>query len=75
MRTSSHCSAAHLGGLAWRKSSYSTPQGDSVQVAVAPSGNVAVRDSKQHPGPALVFTRAAWQTFCDAIKTGSLDHT
>lgn len=74
MRTSIHCSTAHLGSLAWRKSSYSSPQGECVEFAALPDGHVAVRDSKQQAGPALVFTRPAWQAFCAAIKTGNFNH-
>jgi hypothetical protein len=73
MSTGTGASASHRGGLTWRKSSYSTPQGECVEVATLPGGDTAVRDSRQRPGPNLVLTRAAWRTFCNAIKTGALD--
>lgn len=60
-----------LGSPGWRKSSYSSAQGNCVEVAALPGGQAAVRDSKQQAGPALVFPAAAWREFCHAIKAGS----
>ena len=45
-----------LHGAVWKKSSRSTGQGDCVEVATNLTGIVAVRDSKDKDGPALVFT-------------------
>jgi len=48
----------------WRKSSYSgTNGGNCVEVARNLPGVVAVRDSKNPGGPALVFTPADWEAF------------
>ena len=53
----------------WRKSSYSgTNGGACVEVARNLPGVVAVRDSKDPHGPALVFTRADWASFMAALK-------
>ncbi|MFE5540664.1 DUF397 domain-containing protein [Streptomyces sp. NPDC056492] len=48
--------------LAWRKSSYSTDEGDAcVEVATcACSDTVHVRDSKVADGPTLALAPAAW---------------
>jgi hypothetical protein len=56
----------------WRKSSYSSAQGNCVEVAVLPRGGTAVRDSRQPAGPILAFNCLAWKGFCHAIKAGSL---
>lgn len=47
--------------LDWRKSSFSGPQANCVEVAF--SGAVGVRDSKNVPGPALSFPATAWKAF------------
>ncbi len=73
MNTDINAMTVQRGGLAWRKSSYSSPQGNCLEVAALPSGHAAIRDTKQQAGPTLVFARATWQTFCSAIKTGSFD--
>ena len=53
----------------WRKSSYSgTNGGACVEVARNLPEVVAVRDSKDPHGPALVFTRADWASFMAALK-------
>jgi Domain of unknown function (DUF397) len=53
----------------WRKSSYSGSNGGHcVEVARNLPGVVAVRDSKDPRGPALVFTRADWAAFMAALK-------
>jgi len=64
---------ADLSRLAWHKSSYSSAQGNCLEVATLPGGQTAVRDSRRRAGPALVMTSAAWQALCDAIKMGKLD--
>jgi hypothetical protein len=53
----------------WRKSSYSgTNGGACVEVARNLPGVVAVRDSKDPDGPALVFTPADWAAFTALLK-------
>jgi Domain of unknown function (DUF397) len=63
-----------LSRLAWRKSSYSGANGNCVEIAPARrSALIAVRDSKNQSGPALVFTAGQWSAFTTGIKDGSLD--
>jgi hypothetical protein len=53
----------------WRKSSYSgTNGGACVEVARNLPEAVAVRDSKDPHGPALIFTRADWTAFTALLK-------
>jgi hypothetical protein len=53
----------------WRKSSYSSGNGGQcVEVARNLPGVVAVRDSKDPGGPALVFAPADWEAFTAALK-------
>jgi len=56
----------------WRKSTYSTDQGNCVEVARNPTGAVAVRDSKDPNAGHLVISRSAWATFTAKIKAGHL---
>jgi Domain of unknown function (DUF397) len=57
-----------LTTAAWRKSSYSSNNGDCVEVARNLPGVVAVRDSKNLEGPALVFTTAEWRAFTSSAQ-------
>jgi uncharacterized protein DUF397 len=55
----------------WRKSSFSGTQSDCVELAWGPA-TMAVRDSKNAQGPALVFPRPALMTLLRALKTNHL---
>jgi hypothetical protein len=64
----------------WRKSSYSGGNGGTcVEVAVVPGSKegsdrvIAVRDSKQPDGPALIFTPAEWEAFTAGARDGEFD--
>jgi hypothetical protein len=57
-----------LMSAAWRKSSYSTNGGNCVEVARNLPGVVAVRDSKNPDGPALVFAADDWQAFVSGTR-------
>ncbi len=53
----------------WRKASYSGDNGGNcVEVARNLPGVVAVRDSKDPHGPAVVFTLADWKAFTAVLK-------
>ena len=53
----------------WRKASYSGDNGGAcVEVARNLPGVVAVRDSKDPGGPALVFPRDEWAAFTAALQ-------
>jgi hypothetical protein len=56
---------------AWRKSSYSSGNGQCVEVRDNAPGTVPVRDSKTPDGPRLAFGTGAWGSFVTALKTGA----
>ncbi|MFI7635608.1 DUF397 domain-containing protein [Nonomuraea sp. NPDC049400] len=59
---------------AWRKARASGSNGGScVEVAPLSGGRVAVRDSKDRSGPALVFTAAEWTAFRDGMSKGEFN--
>jgi hypothetical protein len=60
-----------LTGTTWHKSSYSgNDGGNCVEVARDLPGVVAVRDSKNPAGPALLLSPQAWRAFTAAVKAG-----
>jgi hypothetical protein len=62
--------AAVLGSAQWHKSSRSGSTGECVEVADGLPNAVAVRDSKNPDGPALVFSRDEWTTFVTKLRSG-----
>ncbi|MBW8091695.1 DUF397 domain-containing protein [Streptomyces hygroscopicus subsp. hygroscopicus] len=59
-----------LSVAAWRKSSYSNPDGGNcVEVADNLPGIVPVRDSKNPDGPTLIFPTGSWAAFISTLKT------
>ncbi|MCG5216112.1 DUF397 domain-containing protein [Streptosporangium sp. KLBMP 9127] len=60
-----------LSRAEWRKSTHSTPDGNNcVEVAQNIADIVAVRDSKNPDGAALMFTPGEWSAFIDGVKAG-----
>lgn len=55
----------------WRTSTRSQTS-NCVEVALL-GGAVAVRDSKDHGGPVLVFAGSAWREFIAAVRDGHFD--
>jgi len=62
-----------LSGAIWRKSIRSDTDGQCVEVADNIPGIIAVRDSKQPDGPALLFTLAEWDAFVGGVRDGEFD--
>lgn len=62
-----------LSRAAWRKSSRSGPNCDNCVEVACVGGAIAVRDSKNPTGPALVFTRDEWDAFLGGAKDGEFD--
>ena len=64
--------AGSITGVAWRKSTRSSPSGNCVEIALLPGGGAAIRDSKDPHGPALTCAAADLAAFVAAVKGGDL---
>lgn len=62
-----------LSRAAWHKSSRSGPNCDNCVEVAFVSGAIAVRDSKNPVGPALIFTPDEWDAFVGGAKDGEFD--
>ncbi len=65
--------AALLGGVVWRKSQFSNPSGNCVEMAALPGGEVAIRNSRDPHGPALIYTPRELDAFVQGVKGGDFD--
>ena len=67
--------ADQLTAVTWQKSRLSNPSGNCVEVARLPHGaGVAVRNSRDPHGPALVSTADEMTAFLRSAKDGEFDN-
>ena len=60
-------------GLYWIKSSLSYANGNCVEVATLPGGEIGVRNSRNSAGPVLRFTADEWHAFLGGVRNGEFD--
>lgn len=65
--------ATELQAVTWRKSQRSNSTGNCVEFAALPSGDFAVRNSRDPKGPALVYTHAEVEALILGAKDGDFD--
>ncbi|MEU6705539.1 DUF397 domain-containing protein [Streptomyces wuyuanensis] len=65
--------AGELNSVTWIKSSHSNATGNCVELAALPDGQVAVRNSRDPQGPALVYTRDEVEAFVAGARGGEFD--
>ncbi|SDQ55279.1 DUF397 domain-containing protein [Thermostaphylospora chromogena] len=66
--------AANRLTASWRKSRYSNPNGNCVEVAALRTGEIAMRNSRHPDGPALIYTPAEIAAFIAGVKDGEFDY-
>jgi hypothetical protein len=67
--------AAQLPTLHWQKSRRSNPSGNCVEMAELPGGaGIAVRNSRDPEGPALIYTFAEIEAFIAGARDGDFDN-
>ncbi|MFJ2744749.1 DUF397 domain-containing protein [Streptomyces sp. NPDC087440] len=64
--------ASSIAGASWVKSSASAA-GNCIEVAALPGGTVAMRNSRDPQGPALIYTDAELEAFVAGAKAGEFD--
>ncbi|MET9112190.1 DUF397 domain-containing protein [Streptomyces zhihengii] len=65
--------AGELTGAVWVKSSHSNATGNCVELAALPDGRIAMRNSRDPQGPALVYTRDEVAAFVAGARDGDFD--
>lgn len=61
--------------IVWQKSGRSNPNGNCVEMAALPGGKeIAVRNSRDPEGPALVYTVAEIEALIGGAKDGDFDN-
>jgi hypothetical protein len=60
--------------VSWVKSRHSNATGNCVEIAALDGGGIAVRNSRDPDGPALVYTPAEMAAFLAGAKEGEFDH-
>jgi hypothetical protein len=65
--------ATELGDVRWLKSWHSNPNGECVELAALPGGEIAMRNSRFPTGPVLLYTQAEITAFLAGAKDGAFD--
>ncbi|GAA3387181.1 DUF397 domain-containing protein [Cryptosporangium minutisporangium] len=58
--------------VVWRKSTYSSGDGNCLEIAVTAAESVYVRDSKHPNSYVLNFSRESWTSFTSALREGEI---
>ncbi len=66
--------AGQLSVDRWQKSRRSNPSGNCVELAQLPDGGIAVRNSRDPDGPALIYTREEIVAFLLGARDGDFDN-
>ena len=66
-------SATRLDGAVWRKSERSNSQGACVELARLDSTTVAMRNSRDPKGTALIYPANAVRAMVSALRAGDFD--
>ena len=66
--------AAELDGATWRKSQRSNSQGACVEIARLDGATIAMRNSRDPQGAALVYPAHAVRALVSAVRTGEFDY-
>ncbi|MEV4620191.1 DUF397 domain-containing protein [Asanoa sp. NPDC049573] len=74
MKIENGVAASELDGVTWLKSRFSGAQGDCVELARLTGGSIAVRNSRDPGGPALVFTPREVIAMFAGVRDGEFDH-
>jgi hypothetical protein len=67
-------SAAHLDGAVWKKSERSNSQGACVELARLDSATVAMRNSRDPQGTALIYPADAVRAMVGALRSGEFNY-
>jgi hypothetical protein len=66
--------ADQLSVVVWQKSGRSNPSGNCVEMAALPGGGIAVRNSRDPYGPALIYTSQEIAAFIAGARDGDFDN-
>lgn len=69
----SRTSASSLPTAHWRKSRYSGAIGNCVELAALEGDEIAMRNSRDPEGTALIYTREEIEAFVAGVKDGEFD--